>query len=87
LVADQAAAAKQAQPAAVDNKVQALIDTAKRLAGENKWSEVLKILSDLAGQKLSPVQQVAVDGLKADAQKQVGAAVANKATTDAGNAL
>ena len=36
---------------------------------------------------MSPAQQTAVDGLKSIAQKQTGAAVANKATADAGKGL
>jgi colicin import membrane protein len=87
LVAGQLPAAQQSQPPAGAAQVQALIERAKSLAGENKWDDVLKILAQLAGEKLSPAQQAAVDGLKSDAQKQAGAAVSNKATADAGNAL
>jgi hypothetical protein len=87
LAADQAASDKQSQLATGAAKVQALIDSAKKLAGENKWADVLRILSDLAGQKLSPSQQGAVDGLKSDAQKQAQSAVTDKAKQDAGNAL
>jgi hypothetical protein len=87
LAADQAATDKQSQLAVGTAKLQALIDSAKTLAGQNKWADVLKILSDLAGQKLSPAQQTAVDGLKSDAQKQAQSAVADKAKQDAGNAL
>jgi len=87
LAADQAAAEKQAQLAASAGKVQALIDSAKTLSGQNKWADVMKILSQLASEKLSPAQQTAVDTLKSDAQKQVEAAAAKKATADAGSAL
>ena len=59
----------------------------KTLSGENQWAEALQILAQLAGQKLSPAQQTAVDGLKSEAQKQTQAAVAKKATSDAGSAL
>jgi hypothetical protein len=87
LAAEQAAAAKQSELAAGAAKVQALISTAKSLSGENKWSEVLKILSELAGQQLTPAQQSTVDGLKSDAQKQAEAALVKKATADASSAI
>jgi hypothetical protein len=87
LAAEQVAAAKQSQLAPGGSKVQGLIDTAKSLAGEKKWTDVLKVLAQLAGEQLSPAQQTVVDGLKSDAQKQAGAAVADKAAADAGNAL
>jgi hypothetical protein len=87
LAAEQTAVAQQAQLAAGTNKVQALIDSAKTLSGENKWAEVLKILAQLAEEKLSPAQQTAVNELKSYAQKQTEAAMARKATTEAGKAL
>jgi hypothetical protein len=87
LAAEQVAADKQTQPAAGAAKLQGLIDTAMGLAGEKKWADVLKILAQLAGEKLTPAQQTVVEGLKSDAQKEAGASVADKATANAGNAL
>ncbi|MBI3415713.1 MAG: hypothetical protein HY043_10425 [Verrucomicrobia bacterium] len=94
---DQAEAAKQsAAKVAADkradllanvSKVQGLIDTAKKLSGENKWAEALKIVNDLAAQKLTPEQQTIVDGLKQQAQKQAQEAVAKKATDEAEKAI
>ena len=83
----QADAQKLAQQAAEETKVQTLIDTAKGLSGQNKWAEALKILTDLAGQKLTPTQQGVVDGLKAEAQKQAAAALTQKATQEGANAV
>jgi len=83
LAADQTAADKQAQLTAGASKVQALIESAKTLSGQSKWADVLKVLAQLAGEKLSPAQQTAVDSL----QTQAKAAVAQKATADAGSAL
>ncbi len=87
MAAEQLAAAKQSQLATGAGKVQALIDTAKTLASDNKWSEVLKILAGLAGQSLTPTQQSVVDGLKSNAQKQLESGLANRAATDAGGAI
>jgi hypothetical protein len=87
LAAEQVAAAKQSQLAAGGAKVQGMIDTAKSLAGEKRWTEVLKVLAQLAGEKLSPAQQTIVESLKSDAEKQAGAAVADKAAAGAGNAI
>jgi hypothetical protein len=81
----QAATAKDALATAA--KAQGLIDTAKRLTGENKWSEALKILNDLASYKLTPEQQTLVDNLKAEAQKQLEALAAKKAADEAGKAV
>ena len=85
--AAKAAADKQAQLAASVSKVQGLIDTAKKLSGENKWAEALKIVNDLAGQKLTPDQQTIVAGLKQQAQKQAEDAVAKKAASEAEKAI
>lgn len=85
--AAKAAADKQAQLITTVSKVQGLIETAKKLSGENKWAEALKIVNDLAAQKLTPEQQTIVDSLKQQAQKQAEAAVAKKATDEAEKAI
>src|ERR1051326_8279629 len=64
---------EKSQLATGTSKVQALIDSAKTLSAENKWAEVLQILTRLAGEKLSPAQQTDVDALKSDAQKRTQA--------------
>lgn len=87
VAAEQLPAEKQTQPAAAPTNVQSLINTAKSLASEKKWADVLTVLAQLGGEQLSSAQQAVVQGLKSDAQKQAGAAVAGKATTEAGNAL
>jgi len=87
VAADQALAAKPAQLSGGTAQIQALIDSAKKLAGDNKWAEVLKIISDLAGQPLTPAQQTTVAGLKSEAQKQAQASLTQKAAGDASSAL
>jgi hypothetical protein len=72
-----------------NGKVQNLIEQAKKLVGENKWTEALAILNTLAsqqaaGQSLSAGQQKVVDGLKEQIQKALAAKTANDA---AGNLL
>ena len=87
--ASEAAAALKDQATAGDStaKAQGLIDTAKRLTTENKWSEALKTLNELANVKLTPEQQKLVDSLKAQAQKQIEAMATKKATDEAGKAV
>jgi hypothetical protein len=85
----QAAAAKDAlaTTGAAAGKAQELIDTAKGLTGQSKWSEALKVLNDLANYKLTPGQQTLVDNLKAQVQKQLEVLAAKKATDEAGKAV
>lgn len=85
--ARKAAADAQAQVAATAAKVASLIDTAKKLTSENKWAEALKILNDLAAAKLTPQQQAVVDSLKEQANKELKAAAAKKATDEAAKAV
>lgn len=85
--AKKAAADKQAEMLANVSKIQDLIDTARKLSSENKWSEAMKIINDLAAQKLTPEQQTIVDGLKQQAQKQIQQAAAKKATSEAEKAI
>ena len=86
---EAAAALKDATATAGDStaKAQGLIDTAKRLTSENKWSEALKTLNELANVKLTPEQQKLVESLKAQAQKQIEAMATKKATDEAGKAV
>ncbi|MCL5096810.1 MAG: hypothetical protein M1608_04645 [Candidatus Omnitrophica bacterium] len=74
----------QAQTAtnAVAN-VQTLIDTAKTLIGENKFTDALKTLTDLSNLKLTDAQQTVVNGLK----DQLNKALASKATTETQKAV
>ena len=91
--ADKDAADKAAQAAATQeqSRIQGLIDTAKDLTGQNKYTEALNTLNELVNVKLSPEQQAMVDTLKAAIQKQVAQAATDKAASAAqsavGNAL
>ena len=60
-------------PAAGDNsaKVQALIDSAKKLVAEGKFQEVLQKLNELKGVQLTPDQEKALLGLKDQLEKMV----------------
>jgi hypothetical protein len=92
---DQAAAAQKAAGQALKDvtgtadsaKAQGLIDTAKQLVSQNKYSDALKTLNDLSNLKLTPEQQKLVDNLKAQVQKQIEAMAAKKATDEASKAV
>jgi hypothetical protein len=72
--------------AAGSGQIEKMIDTAKRLTGDKKYDEALKILGDLLKEKLSPAQQTLVNGLKAQVEQQMKQAVADKAVGEAGKA-
>ena len=86
---DKAAADKLAQAAAAEeqSRIQGLIDTAKNLAEQNKYTEALNTLNELVNVKLSPEQQAIVDTLKATIQKQVAQAATDKAASTAQGAV
>jgi hypothetical protein len=77
----------QAQAGAVTAQAQGMIDQAKKLLGDNKWSEALAMLNKVSGQSLSPDQQSVVQTLQNQAQKAVEAAAAKSATDAAANAV
>jgi hypothetical protein len=64
-----------------------LIDTAKSLTEQNKYTEASKTLNELMNVKLSPEQQSMVDTLKAAIQKQVTQAATDKAASTAQSAV
>ena len=83
------AAKPEATPAeaakATDNgKAQALIDKAKSLVAENKFSDASSVLQQLAGQALDGDQTKLVDGLKEQIQKALAARAAENAAGAAG---
>jgi hypothetical protein len=86
-VADKAVAEVKAAvtPAANDTiaKVNGVIDQAKALIGQNKYTEALTSLQSLAGTTLTADQEKIVAGLKEQIQK----AIAAKTGTDAANAV
>ncbi len=77
--ADDAAKAVETAKAAdaakaLDNpKADGLIDKARGLVAEQKFSDALGVLQQLAGQTLSGAQQKRVDGLKEEIQKALAA--------------
>lgn len=77
----------QAQASAVTTQAQGMIDQARKLLGDNKWSEALAMLNKLGGQSLSPDQQSVVQTLQGQAQKGVEAAAAKSATDAAASAV
>lgn len=79
----QATNAAATMNAADNGKVQELIDTAKGLVADGKFSDASSLLQQLAGQSLTDVQQKLVDDLKDQIQK----ALAAKAAGAAGNLL
>jgi hypothetical protein len=92
LQAQTDAAKAKAQTNDADVKVQNLIEQAKKLIAEGRWTEALAILNALgsqqaAGQSLSASQQKLVDGLKEQVQKALAAKTANDAAGAAGNLL
>jgi hypothetical protein len=63
-------------------KANAVIEQAKSLVGQNKYTDALTTLQQLASMKLTPEQEQLVAGLKEQIQK----AMASKAATDAAGA-
>ncbi len=83
-------AKEMAAPASA--KAQELIDSAKSLIGEGKFTDALAKLNATSGETMSPTQTSMVDGLKAQISKAMegsGKAVndATKSATDAVNKL
>jgi len=63
----------KAVAAANYNKVQELIDKAKGLVDESKFSDASSVLQQLTGKSLTSEQQKIVDGLKEQIQKALAA--------------
>ena len=87
--AEKAAEAAKAEAAkAADNaKTQALIDNARSLVIEGKFSEAASVLQQLAGQTLSADQTKLVESLKEQIQKALAAKAADNAAGSVGNLL
>lgn len=73
--------------AADSAKTSELIDKAKSLIAEGKYSDATSVLQQLAGKSLSSDQQKLVDGLKEQIQKALAAKATENAAGAAGNLL
>jgi hypothetical protein len=68
-------------------KTQGLIDKAKSLVAESKFSDASSVVQQLAGLSLTSEQQKLVDGLKEQIQKALAAKATENAAGAAGNLL
>lgn len=68
-------------------KANTIIDQAKALIGQNKYSDALTSLGSLSGLKLTAEQEKIVAGLKEQIQKAMAAKATTDATGAAGNLL
>ena len=84
-----AAVAPAAQPAASSTvaTAQGMIDKAKSLMADNKYSEAMDLLKKLSSMQLTPEQKKMVDDLTAQVQKAVAGAAASDATKSVGGLL
>ena len=85
--ANEAAAKAQADAATITSKAQSSIDAASKLVADGKWSEALKVLTELASLKLTPEQQATVDKLTQQAQKLAQDAVTSQAADKGAKAV
>ena len=74
-----AKATADAAASAASAKVTSIIDQAKALVGQSKYSEATSALSQLAGLKLTPEQEKLVASLKEQIQKAMASAPAKAA--------
>ena len=81
------AAKAQAAKAAEMSKTQELIDKAKTLIAEGKFSDASSVVQQLSGQSLTDQQTKVVDGLKEQIQKALAAKTADNAGAAVGNLL
>ena len=77
----KAAVTTTANPAAADanTKFNSLVDQAKSLLGQNKYTEALNSLQQLSSLKLTPEQEKIVSDLKAQIEKAMAGKTASEA--------
>lgn len=80
----QVAGQAQAAAAVAGDKVRELVDSAKKLAGDNKWEEAMKLLQDAKALQLTPEQRSMIDGLIAQFKEQMSKAALQQAKDKAG---
>jgi hypothetical protein len=80
----QVAGQAQAAAAVAADKVRELVDSAKKLAGDNKWEEALKLLQDAKALQLTPERRSMIDGLVAQFKEQMSKAALQQARDKAG---
>jgi len=81
------AAKADAEKAANDTRIQALIDKARVLIAENKLPDASSVLQQLNAQSLSDPQKKLVDDLKDQIQKAIVAKASNSAASGVGDLL
>lgn len=68
-------------------KANGMIDQAKTLIGETKYSDALNVVQQLSSMKLTPEQEKLVAGLKDQIQKAMAAKATQDGTSAVGNLL
>src|SRR2546430_9159232 len=81
------AAKVEAVKAAETSRTEGLIDKAKLLISESKFSDASSVIQQLSGQSLTAQQTKVVDGLKEQIQKALVAKAADNAAGAVGNLL
>ncbi len=71
--------------ALANEKFQGLVDTTKKLMGDNKYEEAMKIVNQLLAEKLSPEQQTIVNQLKEQIEKALSSKLGEAATKAVGD--
>ena len=85
--AETAKPAVQEPTASAAADTQSLIDKAKSLIADNKYTEAMDLLKKLSSMQLTPEQKKMVDDLMAQVQKAMAGAAASEATKSVGGLL